>query len=115
MVVGVRSVATVLQTIGDASLWRSSRVMRCVVLNFTSHDGSPLLKVGVGIGPGIARSAIVGSEALDDVSARGRARVAGRDVSLRSLRPTGVHFASTANTARRNVVSWADRSCVAFA
>jgi hypothetical protein len=38
MVVGVRSIAAITQTVGDASFWCSSGVVTGVVLHFTSHD-----------------------------------------------------------------------------
>src|SRR6516162_2185190 len=88
---------TVAKAVGDASFWCCASVVGCVVLNFLSHLALPCLKVCVSVGSmRIARSAIIGSVALDDVSIRDTGWVARSDVALCSLRTCFVNRPASA-------------------
>jgi hypothetical protein len=77
---------TVAKPGSNASFWCCASVMIAVVLNFLSHDGSPL-KVGVGVGRpvGVAGSVVVRSIVGKDVSVLGwriaRSNVAGHSLT----------------------------------
>jgi hypothetical protein len=76
-------------------------ITMCLYFN---HVRSPLLEVGVGVGPiGIAGTAIIGTVTLDDVALRDRPGAARIDASLNALRTCFVDRSASAAAALADV------------